>query len=234
MRAPGVPHRFPTVAAATLLVLAVVSCGDDGPASAPAETPASDVPGPTTGPTATIGVTATDVTAATDPVADLPRVYLRIDTDQVAFVIDHDGSLSVSEMRDPSRDPGCGTTTAFFSGTLDLRIEAVPTDCALAGPIDPGDGEHGRYRTIDDVADPIDVEDVDTALGPAVLFAQHYDDAEEALAIVTLDDPVDPNYPTLVIRSDDGDFGRDELRAMLATLDPPGDLFDPDHAAMGT
>ena len=36
----------------------------------------------------------------------------------------------------------------------------------------------------------------------------------------------------IAIRSDDGDFGREELRAVLATLDPPGDLFDPYDAAM--
>jgi hypothetical protein len=212
---------------APVVLFGVAACGDDGPTSAPTtERPATSEPSASTAPT---GAT-TDVTAT----AVLPRVYVRIDTDQVAFVIDHDGSLSVSEMRDPSRDPGCGTTTAFFSGTRDLRIEAVPTDCALAGSIESGDGEHGRYRTIADVPEPIDVEEVDTALGPAVLFTQRYDDVEEAVAIVTLDEPVDPDYPTLAIRSDGGDFDREELRAMLATLDPPGDLFDPDHAAMGS
>jgi hypothetical protein len=228
-------HRLLGATAVALLVAGLVACGDDGPAAAPDSTGrvTSTTTGapPTSADAGTTATTAADSDEAAGPTT-LPRVYLRIDTDHVAFVIDHDGSLSVSEMRDPSRDPGCGTATAFFSGKLDLRIEAVPTDCALAGPIEPGGGEHGRYRTLDDVADPLDVEDVDTALGPAVIFTQRYDDVEEALAIVTLDDPVDPDYPTLVIRSDEGGFGRDELRAMLATLDPPGDLFDPDHAAM--
>ena len=91
-----------------------------------------------------------------------------------------------------------------------VTIELVPADCEA--PADsPGNGDHGLYRTIDDVPEPIGVEHVETPIGAAIVFDQAYyectnqcDDFLDRVAIVTLDDPADQRYPTVVIRDEAG------------------------------
>jgi hypothetical protein len=112
---------------------------------------------------------------------------------------------------------------------LRLAIEAVPASCAEAGG-DPqiGNGFHGLYRTIEDVPEPEDVETVSTALGEAAVFTQEYfectnscDRWQEPVAIVSVDDPVDAGFPTLVLRGEQDSVSRAELEELLATLAPP-------------
>ena len=110
-----------------------------------------------------------------------------------------------------------------------LQVEAVPSDCDVSESSSSiGNGTHGTYRTIDDVPEPEDVASVDTALGEATVFTQEYfectnscDRWQEPVAIVTLDAPVDPGYPTLVLRGEQDRLSRAALEAILGDLKEP-------------
>ena len=110
-----------------------------------------------------------------------------------------------------------------------LRVEAVPTDCEAAGSNSSiGNGSHGTYRTIDDVPEPEEVASVQTPVGGAVVFTQEYYECtnscerwDEPVAIITLDAPVRPGYPTLVLRGERDSLSRTELEEILAALEEP-------------
>ena len=110
-----------------------------------------------------------------------------------------------------------------------LAVVAVPTSCAQAahnGQI--GNGFHGLYRIVDDVVKPLDETTVTTPAGTATVFTQAYfectnscDNWDEPVAIVTLAQPFDPAYPTLVVRGDKNLVSRSELEKILGTLQVP-------------
>jgi hypothetical protein len=115
-----------------------------------------------------------------------------------------------------------------------VTIELVPVDCDDDDD-SIGNGWHGLYRTIDDVPEPIGVEHVETPIGAAVVFDQEYyectnqcDDFLDRVAIVTLDDPADQRYPTVVIRDDAGqlDAGMLDEEEFAALLQRLGRLDD--------
>lgn len=121
-------------------------------------------------------------------------------------------------------DPDCRGVRYEFGG--DLTIEAFAADCAVEEASQQiMNGDHGVYRTIEDVPEPVDVEEVSTWAGPAQVFVQHYaehtnvsDSWDEPVAIVALDDPVDADFPTVVLRSDKGAFSREEFTEIVASL----------------
>lgn len=64
-----------------------------------------------------------------------------------------------------------------------------------------------------------------TDLGPATLFVQEYTectnfcrDLEEPIAIIALEESVDPAHTSIVLQAPKGDIARDELRHVLTTL----------------
>lgn len=111
----------------------------------------------------------------------------------------------------------------------DLVLQAVPTVCDEATANDRiGNGFHGVYRTVEDVPEPRQITTVDTALGPAQVFTQSYfectnscSDWDEPVAIVTLEEPVDPEYPTLVVRAEQDDVSREDLETIVESLALP-------------
>lgn len=116
----------------------------------------------------------------------------------------------------------------LWGGPGVVELEVVPTDCEYDDRL--GNGFHGIYRTIADVADldaddADDVEVVDTAVGPAEVFTQDYyectnecNDYVDRIAIVTLDEPSDDDYPTLVVRANKDEVGEDVFFQLLAGL----------------
>lgn len=69
------------------------------------------------------------------------------------------------------------------------------------------------------------MEEVATGLGRATLFVQEYTectnfcgDFEEPIAIIALEEPVDPAHTSIVLQAPKGDIARDELRQVLATM----------------
>ncbi len=92
-----------------------------------------------------------------------------------------------------------------------------------------GNGNHGTYRTPDDVAEqPSDVDERENGFATAALFEQDYfectnecNDHVDSVAIITPDDPRSAKYPTFVIRSDKSGYDVSELTAMVETLATP-------------
>ena len=129
-------------------------------------------------------------------------------------VIDGEGTGS----SDPS-DKACVDIVRADLG--ELQLQAVPAGCQVDNA-KPGNGSHGVYRTLDDVPEPLDVTVVDTPAGPAEVFHQAYfectnscQDFTDRVAIVTLDHPVDPEFPTVVLRSDKSKVHPSTFRAVL-------------------
>jgi hypothetical protein len=127
----------------------------------------------------------------------------------------------------------CGSVTYVIDdvagGSAEIGVQAVPTDCPEASQNSQiGNGRHGVYRTIADVPAPLDQTPVTTALGPGVAFDQayyqctnHCDNWKEPVVIITLDHPVDPAYPTLVVRGDRDSVSRSRLVSILQHAEQP-------------
>lgn len=75
----------------------------------------------------------------------------------------------------PTGDGDCAHTIHRLN-VDDFRLEAVPAVCQMEDR-HFGSGDHGSYRTIDDVARPEDIEEVSTHLGPATVFIQENEEA---------------------------------------------------------
>ncbi|ASR36102.1 hypothetical protein BAY61_15035 [Prauserella marina] len=148
---------------------------------------------------------------------------VRISGDHVAFTVVAGAPLTgVHESGWPSADcPGVGYE---FAGG-DLVVEAFPPECERKTDR-VGNGHHGYYRSLSDVPQPVDVQRVKTGIGEAEVFTQEYfectnscSDWQEPVAIVTLDDPVDGDYPALVVRGVKDAIDTDALVAVLRTLE---------------
>jgi hypothetical protein len=135
----------------------------------------------------------------------------------------------IVEVRDADT---CGSVSYRIEdadGETRVVVEAVPTSCAEAaenGQI--GNGQHGIFRTLADVPDPNGVKKISSDLGDAEVFTQEYFECtnscrywDEPVAIVTLAEPVDAGYPTLVLRADKAEVERGQLEEIVRSLAPP-------------
>jgi len=148
----------------------------------------------------------------------------------VHFTVRVPSTWGIADVRE---DAVCDSASYRFDDLPDgwgrLRVEAVPADCEVAGSSSSiGNGTHGTYRTIDDVPEPEEAASVETALGEAVVFTQEYFECtnscerwHEPVAIITLTDPVDRAYPTLVLRGERDGLSREELEDILDALEAP-------------
>lgn len=110
----------------------------------------------------------------------------------------------------------------------DLTIQMFSASCEIPDdPSAPLNGRHGVYRSIDDVADPIDATTVDTPLGTAQVFTQKYTectnfctDYDEHIAIIALESPADAAFDSVVVRADYGNQSRDDLTEILRSMRP--------------
>lgn len=146
---------------------------------------------------------------------------IRITEGPVAISAAVPGDLGITVV-DAVEDGACGHVFYGFAGDLSIEMHATGCDDLDTQPLN---GRHGAYRSLDDVEEPLDVEQVETPIGPAQVFVQTYAectnfcrDFDEPVAIVALDDPVDEAYPTLVVRSDRGALSRDRLTEILGAL----------------
>ena len=161
--------------------------------------------------------------------------------DDCSHLVDVRGTHAVFTVRVPEtwgigsarEDAVCDSASYRFDELPDvwgrLVVEAVPTRCPEAGSNTAiGNGSHGVYRTVDDVPHPEDLSTVRTAVGEATVFTQEYYECtnschrwHEPVAIIALDDPVDPGYPTLVLRGQQDRLTRAELEEILHGLEKP-------------
>ncbi|WP_026928925.1 hypothetical protein [Glycomyces tenuis] len=159
-----------------------------------------------------------------------PEHRISIDGEHLSVELTVPGDLAIDEVAagpDGGSDPDCRGVRYEFGS--ELTVEAFAADCAADAPQQIMNGHHGTYRTLADVPEPVDTEEVATGAGPAQVFVQHYeehtnfsDSWEEPVAVVTLDDPVDAEFPTLVLRSDKAALSREELTEIAASLNPIG------------
>jgi hypothetical protein len=124
----------------------------------------------------------------------------------------------------PDNCPGLDELIDLNSDGTTVRLAAYATSCQVDDNTRPGNGRHGVYRTTADI--PADRRSaavtVPTALGTATAFTQPYYECTnscknytEPVAVVTLDHPAAPAYPTLVAYSPRGSIGLDRLVTVL-------------------
>ncbi|WP_154676119.1 hypothetical protein [Amycolatopsis benzoatilytica] len=147
-----------------------------------------------------------------------------------------DGRLAFSLQID---QPGVGIETVRATGDTspcpqvryslrnETSIEAVASNCTIPPNANRqiGNGRHGIYRTVEDVAHPIGLVQQQTKLGPAAVFSQEYYECtnsckrwNEPIAIVTLSKPAKAEYPTLVVRLGRSDASMEDLTKLIGGL----------------
>lgn len=190
-----------TLAAPLLAVLlGVAACGDDAAAPEDVE-PADDV---------------TDEEVATTALG-------------LGLVADLPASWEVDELEPATPQPGCTAANGSIrAGQERLALIMPSTACSTGSPQDaPLNGDHGRYLSIADVHDPLEAEQRDVDAGQLELFEQEYEECTQEcvvymdrVALVRLDDPPDPDRPTLMIVAGAERVGVEELAAWAATVRP--------------
>jgi hypothetical protein len=121
---------------------------------------------------------------------------------------------------------------AGIFGTL-FTVASPATSCQIDPEVnaDPTNGRHPAYRTADDIPPEVagTAIEVDTPLGPALVFSQTYtectnacEDFDEPFVVVTLDEPADPAHPALVFTSAYGQLGEEDLAEIVTDGIEPG------------
>ncbi|MET7396567.1 hypothetical protein ABZS66_24105 [Dactylosporangium sp. NPDC005572] len=111
-----------------------------------------------------------------------------------------------------------------LGGRRSVRLAAYATTCSTDGNGRIGNGRHGVYRSAADV--PADRRataiTVQTALGAGIVFSQQYYECTnscsnytEPVAVIALDHPADPAFPTLIVISEKGTIDLDHMTALL-------------------
>jgi hypothetical protein len=169
---------------------------------------------------------ATEPAAPADPSVPVtaPQTLIDVADDRLAFTIalPDEYALTNTMVEDRSGDGSCVAQLWQLAGGVD--IEAWPATCDPANEA-PGNGSFGHYRTIADAPTPVDPVEVDTVLGPAEVFGQTYfectnscDEWELDIAVITLSEPVNEEYPTLTVIGTVKSYTRDDLRALLESF----------------
>lgn len=155
--------------------------------------------------------------------ADGQRISLRDDVLEVEFRVPDGFGITTVQTR--PADGECSKIRYGFGAQL--TVESIGSGCELSDPTRIFNGHHGDYRSIDDVAEPRDTDEIDTPIGSAVVFTQTYSectnycrDWDEPVAIIALDDPVSEAHGSVVVRGDKAEISRDELVEILESLRP--------------
>ncbi|WP_199036855.1 hypothetical protein [Glycomyces salinus] len=167
-----------------------------------------------------------DSSSIADSSSDSSEHTVSIDTEHLAVELTVPGDVAINHVDvGPIQHPelDCRTVRYEFGGGL--TVEAFAADCEVDASQQIQNGWHGAYRTLEDVPDPVDVTDMATGAGPAEIFVQEYAEYtnssnfwDEPVAIVLLTEPVDADFPTLVLRSDKGELSREELTDIVFSL----------------
>ena len=149
-----------------------------------------------------------------------------IQTEHLALTMTVPGDLGILEVHTgPAPDAELDCQKLRYAFGTALSIEAFARDCRTDDSQSITNGNHGDYRTLDDVPDPIDVHQISTHAGPAEVFTQKYTEYTndsttyvEPVAIVTFDQPTDPDFPTLVLRSSKGALPLEDFTEIVSSL----------------
>ncbi len=133
------------------------------------------------------------------------------------------------EPGEPADDGEC----RYLQGSVgegDDRIE-LSLNAAACGDGQPdgrvGNGTHGRYVAVDDVAEPGDVEAAAVPAGDLTTFTQPYfectnecDDYEDNVGLLALSSPPDAGYPVLQLLAAKGDAPMGAVADLAAAVRP--------------
>jgi hypothetical protein len=109
----------------------------------------------------------------------------------------------------------------------DVRVELwLPSAGCAGGEAEQiGNGFHGRYVGVDDAPEPSGVEEHDVPLGPLTTFTQPYfectnecHDYTDTVGLVALEAPPEPDYPTLMLLSPQGEVDAGTLAGLAEAL----------------
>ena len=142
----------------------------------------------------------------------------------------------------PTGEPGESAETAetaddgecrYLQGSVgegDDRIE-LSLNATACGDGEPdsriGNGSHGRYVTVDDVAEPGDLEAAAVPAGDLTTFTQPYyectnecNDYEDNVGLLDLSSPPDAGYPVLQLLAAKGDAPMGAVVDLAAAVRP--------------
>lgn len=159
--------------------------------------------------------------------ADDEQSRITVSGEQVAFELMAPTGTAISQVvigGSSGEADDCKVVDYLFNAH-GLEIEAIPADCKVQNGQQIINGNHGAYRTMADVPKPEAVAEVKTFLGRATVFTQSYAEYtntsshwDEPVAVISFDDPVDPDYPTLVVRSNRGELDRGQFTDLVKGL----------------
>jgi hypothetical protein len=162
-----------------------------------------------------LALAALGLLAATASLRHDTRIQLSDGHLDLSLTVPHGAGIEtvMSGTHDWGQELGPDCEILRYELTDGLQLEAVGARCDLGAP-EPQVDATAHERTMDDVADPRSPQTVRAPIGDAVVFEQSYTVAtdssrsrEQPSAIVTFDDPADPEFPTLSIQAGQGDGG---------------------------
>ena len=166
----------------------------------------------------------TAATTSTVPATAAPQTWIDVADARLAFTLalpDAHPVINTLE-HDLAGDGSCVAPLWQLAGGI--NIEAWPATCDPANS-EPGNGSFGHYRAPSDAPSPVDPIEVDTVLGPAEVFGQTYfectnscDEWELDVAVITLSEPVNDEYPTLTVIGTVKSYTRADLLALLESF----------------
>lgn len=152
----------------------------------------------------------------------------------LAFSLDAPGGVMRptrdKAQEDRSAASGCRVIVYRLRDEPNLRVEAARRDCQAPPHSPPGNGQHGVYKDLTDLDPGLrgDGALLRTALGSAEVLSQRYYECtnacknfQEPIAFVSLRDPVDQDFPILVLRSDQEQISRTDFARIVKSLRPP-------------
>lgn len=155
-----------------------------------------------------------------------------IDDHRLGIEIELPEGFAITDIRPGGEVEGCPTALYRLAAVDDhraaLTVTLIPADCRLPEEQRVLNGRHGVYTSIEDVPEPIDVRTVRTEIGQATVFSQEYVECTnsctttvEPVAIIAVRDPVDPDYPVLMLRGDGDTIDREALEEALGSIERP-------------
>lgn len=153
----------------------------------------------------------------------------------LAFSLDAPGGVMRptrdGDQEDRAAATGCPLIVYRLRDEPNLRAEAARRDCQV--PVHsppPGNGRHGVYENLTDLDPGLrgDGTLLRTRLGTAEVLSQRYFECtnscqnyQEPIAFVMLRDPVDKDFPVLVLRSDHEVISSTDFTRIVKSLRPP-------------
>ena len=205
-------HARPLALLAGLALLA--ACGGDDAADPTVVTGVTAPAAPTVPPSAPVSAAATT----------LPQTMISVTDSRLAVTLALPDAHPVINAGEHDFNLGAACTAPFWQLDGGVDLEAWPASCDPANSA-PGNGDHGHYRGAADAPAPVDPVEVETGLGPAEVFGQIYYECTNScaeweldIAVITLSEPVNDEFPTLTVIGTRESFTRDDLLALIESF----------------